>query len=169
MKLLHDLIKQSIESTASSENMTHAVDITPPSDKVAGHEAVALGDRPLERTAIVLEAIAKAEKFIYIPTFVLTRVVAKALVARKNELAAQGKDLYIRCVIDSGLYPDGGTPNETGYLELENAGIPVRWAALVRPDRTHSRKIHAKCIITDKMALVGSTNLSSKALKDNWS
>ena len=37
-----------------------------------------------------------------------------------------------------------------------------------RTNDQHPRKIHAKEIITDKMAMAGSTNLSNKGMRDNW-
>jgi len=139
-----------------------------PEGKVAGSDSVALGDKPTERIAVMLEAISTAEDHIYIPSFVMTRVVARAIAARYQELKAKGKELDVRVVLDPGIYGDGGTPNEAGYMALEDAGIPVRWAMLTRTDETHDRKIHAKAIITEKMAVLGSTNMSSRGLMENW-
>lgn len=167
-RLLARQLKEIIEKMTSDENVTRAKSISDPSDAVRGKDVVGIGDGPDERTAIMLEAIASAEKFMYIPSFVMTRVVARAVAARYQELKAQGKTLDVRVVLDPGIYPDGGTPNEAGYLSLEDAGIPVRWALLTRTDPHHDRKVHAKAVITEKMAFLGSTNMSTKGLKSNW-
>jgi len=98
---------------------------------------------------------------------VVTKDVAETLVAKKQEMAAAGKDIDIKVVLDPGKYPHGGTPNEAAYKILEDNKIPVRWALL---DRTgeHDRKVHSKMIVTDKAILSGSTNFSGKGMRDNW-
>ncbi|MCB1234123.1 MAG: alanine racemase [Verrucomicrobiae bacterium] len=134
-----------------------------------GRDIVVLGPAlPAEREALVLHAISEAEEFVYIPTFVITRAVARALAARKAELKAKGKSLDIKVIADAGIYSYGGTPNTHGVLALEDAGIDVHWSLLPRSTADHDRKIHAKQIITDKMEFFGSTNLSNKGLTDNW-
>ena len=60
----------------------------------------------------MLTAIQEAEEFIYMPAFVITRSVASMLVARRDELKAEGSDSDIRVIADPGI-PDGGTPNDT--------------------------------------------------------
>lgn len=167
-RLLARQVKEIVERVQSEENVERALDISLPEGKAVGKSSLAIGNQPTERIAVLLNTIASAEEFIYVPSFVMTRVVARAIVARYDELKAQGKTLDIRCVLDPGIYPDGGTPNEAGYLALEDAGIPVKWALLARTDPTHDRKIHAKALITEKMAVLGSTNMSSRGLMDNW-
>lgn len=167
-RLLARQLKEVVERVQSEDNVERAGDITLPEGKQAGKSSLAIGNAPTERMAVMLSTIATAEEFIYVPSFVMTRVVARAIVARYEELKAQGKTLDVRAVLDPGIYPDGGTPNEAGYLALEDAGIPVRWALLARTDPTHDRKVHAKALITEKMAVLGSTNMSSRGLMDNW-
>ncbi|MEW6281203.1 MAG: phospholipase D-like domain-containing protein [Candidatus Eremiobacterota bacterium] len=167
-RLLSRQLKEIVERLNDDANHARAMDVELPDGKPVGAAALAVGNEPTERMAILLHAIATAEKHIYVPSFVMTRVVARAIAARYEELKAQGKTLDVKVVLDSGIYPDGGTPNEAGYLALEDAGIPVRWALLERTDPAHDRKIHAKALITEKMAVLGSTNMSSRGLMDNW-
>lgn len=167
-QLFADMVQKVMAEIHSAENLEALEDITLPEGKVAGNVTMALGDDPVEREALLLDTIAKEDKFIYIPTFVITKPVARALVARRDELKAQGKELDIKVIADPGIYGYGGTPNEAGVLELEDANIPVRWALLPRPERSHDRKVHAKQVLTSKAEFVGSTNLSHKGLKDNW-
>ncbi|MGE0496160.1 MAG: phospholipase D-like domain-containing protein [Vulcanimicrobiota bacterium] len=154
--------------TNSEANNKKLDDISLPEGKVAGKTAVGIGDLPAEREALVLHAISEAEEFVYIPTFVITRAVARALAARQAELKAKGKTLDVKVIADAGIYSYGGTPNTHGVLALEDAGIDVRWSLLPRSTADHDRKIHAKQLITDKMEFFGSTNLSNKGLTDNW-
>lgn len=167
-RLLAGQVREVVRDLATKGNVARASDISAPSGRARGSDQITVGDSSNERVAIVLQAISTAEKFVYVPSFVMTRVVARALVARYEELKAEGKDLDVRVVLDPGIYPDGGTPNAEGYLALEDAGIPVRWARLARTTPEHDRKIHAKAIITEKSAMLGSTNLSTKGLKSNW-
>jgi phosphatidylserine/phosphatidylglycerophosphate/cardiolipin synthase-like enzyme len=167
-KLLLSLVERTLKATWEKDNLARLQKLSLPQGEAKGEVTVAVASRPAEREAVILEAIASAEKFIYVPTFVITKAVARALVARRDEVAAQGKHIDVRVVADSGLYGHGGTPNEDGYLVLEDAGIPVQWALLTRVQGDHDRKIHAKQILTDKMELVGSTNLSNKGIRENW-
>ena len=167
-KMLHELMTRAFDKTSSAANVKKLKQMELPVGKATGEVTVAVGSSSEEREALILQAIATAEKFCYVPTFVITKAMARALVARRDELAAQGKTLDIRVVADAGVYGYGGTPNEEGYLALEEAGIPVRWSLLTRAMMNHDRKIHAKQVLTDKMELVGSTNLSNKGVRDNW-
>ena len=167
-RMLSKQVRDVVARLNDDENVARANDISMPSAAVRGGDSLTLGDSPNERVAILLQAISTAEKFIYVPSFVMTRVVARAICARYEELKAQGKQLDVRVVLDPGIYPDGGTPNEEGYLALEDAGIPVRWAKLARTDPVHDRKVHAKAVITEKSAFLGSTNMSTKGLRSNW-
>ncbi len=167
-KMLHKLMNEAFEKTGAPTNIERLKDMTLPEGKVEGGVKVAVGSSSEEREALILQAIATAEKFCYVPTFVITKALARALVARRDELAAQGKTLDVRVVADAGMYQFGGTPNEEGFLALEDAGIQVRWSLLTRAQADHDRKIHAKQVLTDKMELVGSTNLSNKGVRDNW-
>lgn len=167
-QLLARLFRRIFKTTEAEENIQRLQGSRPASAAPAGNVTAALGTTSEQREALILEAISSAEKFAYVPTFVVTKAVARSLAARRDELKAQGKDLDVRVVADSGVYQFGGTPNEEGYIALEDAGIPVRWALLTRVQADHDRKIHAKQILTDKMELVGSTNLSNKGIRDNW-
>lgn len=162
-----ELVERTLEATRTPKNLKRLADIGLPEGKVAGTSAVALADYPEERQALMLTAIQEAEEFVYMPAFVITRSVASMLVARRDELKAEGKELDIRVIADPGVYPDGGTPNEYGVKFLENAGIPVRWALLPRTDE-HDRKVHAKAMLTENGEFFGSTNFSNKGLTDNW-
>ncbi|MCA9797356.1 MAG: hypothetical protein KC910_36345, partial [Candidatus Eremiobacteraeota bacterium] len=161
------IIKQAIEMTQKPENIEKAQDISLPSGEKVGTTRVDLADLPTERETMMLDAIAKADKFIYLPGFVVTRAVAAAIVARKQELEAQGKQLDVKIIADPGVYPGGDTPNSWGVKFLEDHGITARWAMLTRSG-WHDRKIHAKQLITDKGEMTGSTNFSNKGMKDNW-
>ncbi|MBQ7569280.1 hypothetical protein IJT17_10835 [bacterium] len=161
------LAQRTVDTINSKENMSKVNDIDLPEGKAVGTTAVALADLPTEREAVMLQAIQEAEEFIYIPAFVMTKSIASMIVAKRDEMAAQGKDIDIRVVADPGMYPDGGTPNEGGVSFLEDHGIDVRWAMLPRSG-SHDRKIHAKEVLTDKGEFFGSTNFSKKGLRDNW-
>lgn len=161
------LAQRAVDTVNSKENMARVNDIDLPEGNPAGTTAVALADIPVEREAVMLQAIQEAEEFIYIPAFVMTKAIASMIVAKRDEMAAQGKDIDIRVVADPGMYPDGGTPNQGGVTFLEDHGIDVRWAMLPRSGG-HDRKIHAKEVLTDKGEFFGSTNFSKKGLRDNW-
>lgn len=167
-KTMAGSVKQAVKLTLKPANKERLEHVTLPSGEPAGSVRVGVGDQSSEREALLLHAIASAEKFVYIPTFVITKAIAASLAARRDELAKEGKELDIRVVADPGIYPHGGTPNEFGVLELEDQGIPVRWALLPRTNKDHDRKIHAKQVVTDKNEFFGSTNLSKKGMRDNW-
>lgn len=167
-QMLSKLFRLIFKNTEDPKNIEKLLVSRPASGEPVGNVTAALGTTSEQREALILEAISSAEKFIYVPTFVLTKAIARALVARRDELKSQGKDLDVKVVVDAGVYGYGGTPNEDGYVTLEDAGIPVRWSLLTRVYADHDRKIHAKQILTDKMELVGSTNLSNKGIRDNW-
>ena len=167
-QLIADLATKVTEATLDPVNLERLADVELPEGKVSGKTVVGVGDLPVEREALLLHAISTAEEFIYIPTFVITKPVARALAARSEELKAEGKKLDVRVVADTNIYPFGGTPNEYGVFPLEDAGIKVRWSLIPRSVKEHDRKIHAKQVITDKMEFVGSTNLSTAGLNKNW-
>jgi phosphatidylserine/phosphatidylglycerophosphate/cardiolipin synthase-like enzyme len=162
-----ELADRALGATRTPTNLARCKDIGLPDGRPVGATRVSIADQPVERQAIMLSAIQNADKFIYIPAFVMTRSVAAMLVAKRDEMKAQGKDIDIRVIADPGIYPDGGTPNQAGVEFLENAAIPVRWAMLPRSG-DHDRKIHAKEILTDKGEFYGSTNFSNKGLRENW-
>lgn len=166
-KLLTGVIQKAIDATRQPENLEKLEDIQPPAGEAVGKTRVDIADLPLEREIMMLQAINEAEKFVYLPGFVLTRAVASAIVARRDALAAQGKELDIKIVADSGIYPQGNTPNSYGVTFLEDNGITPRWSKLTRTDH-HDRKIHAKQLITDKGEMTGSTNFSKKGMRENW-
>lgn len=167
-ELLLNGLSQAFSRMNDPVNLERLAAIDLPQGKAVGETVVAVGDLPVEREALMLYAISQAEEFVYIPTFVITRPVARALAARKAELQEQGKDLDVRVLADPGVYGYGGSPNEHGILALEDAGVEARWALLPRSNDYHDRKIHAKQILTDKMEFFGSTNLSAKGMQDNW-
>lgn len=162
------ILERAVEAASSPSNLEKLSQVDLPEGEAVGETRVGVADHPAEREALLLHAISQAEEFIFIPTFVITRAVAAALAARRDEVAADGGELDIRVLADPGIYPYGGTPNEHGVFELEDQGIPVRWALLPRSTRDHDRKIHAKQVITDKNEFFGSTNLSKKGMRDNW-
>lgn len=165
--LLQAQIDRAIKLTNAPKNLKKLDDMQAPDGKVKGTVRVDVADQPSEREALVLNAISDAEKFVYLPAFVLTRSVAAALVARRDQVAAEGGNLDVRVLVDASIYPHGGTPNSYGVKFLEDHGIQPRWSKLERSG-AHDRKIHAKHMITDKGEVTGSTNFSTKGLRDNW-
>ena len=163
---LNDLIKLVHKEVHSPENQKRLDDITPPSDAAKGTSVVSLADTPTEREQLLLQSINEADKFIYVPAFVITRPGAAALAAKAKDMETAGKKIDIKVLADPGIYPDGGTPNSWGVKFLEDNNIPVRWAALPRTGQ-HDRKVHAKELLTDKTDFVGSTNFSNKGLREN--
>jgi phosphatidylserine/phosphatidylglycerophosphate/cardiolipin synthase-like enzyme len=161
-----ELSGRAMDVARTPENLKRLEDISLPSGDPKGNTVVSLADMPSERETELLMAIQQAEKFIYVPAFVMTKPIAAALVAKNNEMKAQGKEFDVRVLADPGIYPDGGTPNEDGVKLLESGGIPVRWALLPRCGH-HDRKIHAKELLTDKCEFFGSTNFSKKGLREN--
>ena len=166
-KMMRALIEKAIDVTTSKENMERLTQIELPSGEKIGKTRVDLADYPVERETVALQAIAEADKFIFLPGFVITRAVAAAIIARRDQMKADGKELDVRVIADSGIYPHGGTPNSMGVKHLEDAGIQPRWSKLERSN-WHDRKIHAKQLITDKGEITGSTNFSNKGFLDNW-
>ncbi|MBT9587198.1 hypothetical protein IV102_27895 [bacterium] len=162
-----ELSRKAMDVARAPENLKRLDDIELPKGDPQGNTVVSLADVPTERETELLMAIQGAEKFIYVPAFVMTKPIAAALVAKNNEMKAQGKEFDVRVMADPGIYPDGGTPNEDGVKMLESGGISVRWALLPRCGH-HDRKIHAKELLTDKCEFFGSTNFSKKGLRENW-
>lgn len=162
-----EVINRAVASTQTEKNKKALADIDLPSDKAVGKTRVDIADRPEEREVLALRAIQEAEEFIYLPGFVVTRSVAAALVAKKKDMEAQGKSIDIKVMADSGIYPDGGTPNSWGMNFLEDNGIDTRWSKLTRSG-WHDIKIHAKQMLTDKGEIAGSTNFTNKGFQDNW-
>lgn len=162
-----ELIDKAMDATRTPKNLKALDDITAPKGSSQGNTVVGIADLPTERETEMLMAIQNAEKFVYVPAFVMTRPVAAALVAKNNEMKAQGKPFDVRVIADPGIYPDGGTPSEAGIRTLEDGGIRARWALLPRCG-WHDRKVHAKELLTDKCEFFGSTNFSNKGLHENW-
>ncbi len=161
------LFRDTLEKVKDPLNQQRIQDVTAPADRPVGKAVVAIADVPAEREAAMLFAISQADKFVYMPEFVITRAVAAALAARVDELKAQGKSLDVKVIADPGVYPRGDTPNSWGVKFLEDKGLPVRWAMLPRTC-WHDRKIHAKQILTDKCEMFGSTNFSTQGMRHNW-
>lgn len=166
-KALIGLMESTVKATQSEKNIKALGDISLPSGRKVGKTKVDIADLPTEREVLTINAIHEAEEFIYVPGFVVTRAVAGAIVAKQAAAVEAGKPLDIRVVADSGVYPDGGTPNTWGVDFLEDNNIPVRWSKLTRTG-SHDRKIHAKQLLTDKGEIAGSTNFSKKGMRDNW-
>ena len=161
------LMEKAVSATQTEKNKKALGDITLPSGEKVGKTRVDIADLPTEREVLTINAVNEAEEFIYVPGFVVTRAVAGAIVAKQREAIANGKPLDIRIIADSGVYPDGGTPNSWGVNFLEDNNIPVRWSKLTRTG-WHDRKIHAKQLLTDKGEIAGSTNFSKKGMRENW-
>ncbi len=153
-----------VSKAQDADNVKRARQVSDASGEVKGNSSLALGDLPADREAIVLHAIKTAEKFLYMPNFVMTRAVAQAVAQR----VAEKPDLDVRVIADAGVYPDGHTPNDQGMRALEDLGVQTRWSMLMAPVPGQDRKLHQKAIITEKMALIGSTNMSRKGLVENW-
>lgn len=166
-KLLRKLIEKTISVANTPANVERLNEISLPSSQKVGQTRVDVADQPVEREALTLHAISQAEKFLYLPAFVITKAIAAAIVARHDQLQAEGKQLDVRVIADSGLYPHGSTPNSIGVKHLEDNGIQPRWSRLERTG-WHDRKIHAKQLITDKGEIVGSTNFSNQGMRENW-
>lgn len=166
-KLLKGLMEDAVAATHTPKNLAALEDVGLPEGKAVGKTVVDIADQPAERETLVLNAIAQAKEFIYMPGFVVTRAVAAAIVAKQEQAIQEGKPLDIKIIADSGIYPFGGTPNSFGVDYLEDHGIPVRWAQLERTG-SHDRKVHAKQILTDQGEVAGSTNFSAKGMQENW-
>ncbi len=166
--LLADGVEAAVNRMNSSANQETLQAIRPPSAQEVGNETMAVGDTAVERQAMVLHAIDSAEKYIKVSAFVLNEDLARLLVEKKEAMEAQGKPFEVQVVMDPGVYPYGGSPNEAAHRLLEDRGVEVRWAALDRSTPDHDRKVHAKLLLTDQMMVTGSTNFSHKGLRDNW-
>lgn len=166
--LLADGLEGAVGRINGERNQAALQRIPPPDTARAGDETVAVGDSSVERQAMLLHAIDSAERHIKVSAFVLNEDIARLLAEKKERMEAQGRPFDVQVVMDPGIYPHGGSPNEPAYKLLEDRGVPVRWAALDRTSEHHDRKVHAKLILTDKMMVAGSTNFSHKGLRDNW-
>ena len=166
--LLADGMEAAVNRMNSAANQETLQAIRLPSAQKVGNETMAIGDTSVERQAMVLHAIDSAEKYIKVSAFVLNEDLARLLVEKKEAMEAQGKPFEVQVVMDPGVYPYGGSPNEAAYHLLEDRGVEVRWAALDRSSPDHDRKVHAKLLLTDQMMVAGSTNFSHKGLRDNW-
>ena len=165
--LLKGLMDRAVAATQTPKNLAALGDVELPKGKAVGKTIVDIADQPAERETLTLNAIDQAKEFIYMPGFVVTRAVAAAIVAKQEQAILEGKPLDIKVVADSGIYPFGGTPNSFGVDYLEDNGIAVRWAQLMRTG-SHDRKVHAKQILTDQGEIAGSTNFSAKGMRENW-
>lgn len=168
--LLADQLAERTERTRDKTNVASLRDISTPSPDApkTADDTLAIADNKVERQAAVLQAIDGAERFVKVSAFVVTRDVSAALIAKRDQMAAQGKPFDVQVVLDPGLYGFGGTPNTAAYKMLEDNGIEVRWNLLDRTDPGHDRKNHSKVLITDQALIAGSTNFSKKGLRDNW-
>ncbi len=170
-ELLLSVMEDTNKQITSSANTRHFDDITPPEGKVSGKgkagDVMSLGSTPEERQAMLLETINSAQKYIKVSSFVMNKDIANLLAEKKKAMEAQGKPFEVEVLMDPGLYGYGGTPNEEGFKALEDAGIKVKWNLLERTG-DHDRKNHSKTIVTDDLIFTGSTNFSSKGLRDNW-
>jgi len=164
---LMGLMERAVAATQTEKNLKALGDISLPSGEKAGKTKIDIADLPTEREVLTINAIDEAEEFVYLPGFVVTRAVAGAIVAKQKQAIEAGKPLDIRVIADSGVYPQGGTPNSWGVNFLEDHDIPVRWSKLTRTNE-HDRKIHAKQLLTDKGEIAGSTNFSKKGMRENW-
>lgn len=171
-KLLMKLMNGAFSESCSADNVKNLKNAEPPEGKlpkgVKGTMKAAVASESVDRQAILLDTIDSAEKFIKISSFVMTEGIADVLIAKKKDMEAAGKPFDIEVVMDPGVYGYGGTPNEEGYKALEDAGIKVKWNLLERSSNDHDRKNHSKMMVTDKAVMTGSTNFSSKGLRDNW-
>lgn len=166
--MLADGLTSAVDRMNSKSNQDRLQDISSPSAAVAGSETTAVGNTSVERQAMLLHAIDTAEEHINVSAFVLNEDIARVLVEKKESMEAQGKPFDVKVVLDPGVYGYGGSPNESAYKYLEDAGVDVHWAALDRSSADHDRKVHAKLMLTDKMMVAGSTNFSQKGLRNNW-
>lgn len=170
-ELLSKVMDETHAKISSKENVKKYSNITPPEGKRASgtssKDKVAFGDTPAEREAMLLETINSADRYIKVSSFVMNKGVADLLIQKKKDMDAAGKPFEVQVIMDPGLYGYGGTPNEEGFKELEDAGIDVKWNLLERTGE-HDRKNHSKMIVTDNAIFTGSTNFSSKGLRDNW-
>ena len=166
-QMVLDLQKKVNDRINAPENKAKFDTYQAPSDAAAGKTTVVLADIGTERQATCLETIQGAQKFIDAPTFVITRPIAAAISEKAKEMKEAGLPFDVRLTADSGVYPDGSTPNKTGVMLLEDAGLRPRWTLLPRSG-SHDRKIHAKDILTDQAEWFGSTNLSGKGMRENW-
>ncbi len=166
--LLADGVEAAVNRMNSRSNQETMQAIRPPDARAVGNETLAVGDTSVERQAMLLHAIDSAEKYIKVSAFVLNEDLARLLVEKKEAMEAQGKPFEVQVVMDPGIYPYGGSPNEAAHRLLEDRGVEVRWAALDRSTPDHDRKVHAKMLLTDQMMVAGSTNFSHKGLRDNW-
>ena len=169
-RLMMKVIKGVFDTNNSAKNIENLQNSVPPEGLASkkSSEVIAVAGTGDERQGVLLNAINSAEKFIKVSCFVMTKDIADVLVEKKNEMERQGKHIDIEVIMDPGIYAYGGTPNEEGYKTLEDAGIKVKWNLLERSTNQHDRKNHSKMMVTDKMLLTGSTNFSSKGLRDNW-
>ena len=166
--LLADGLGAAVERMNGSRNQEGLQAIQAPRGEKVGTETLAIGDSSVERQALVLHAIDSAERSIKVSAFVLNEDLARLLVEKRDRMQAQGRPFDVQVVLDPGVYPFGGSPNEKAHRFLEDHGVEVRWAALDRSDPHHDRKVHAKLLVTDQMMVAGSTNFSHKGLRDNW-
>jgi len=167
-EFLADGLEKAVAGLNTDRNLKSLSSISTPGVATAGTDTLAIGDNQVERQGLILHAVDSAEKFVKVSAFVLNEDLAKVLVDKKQQMDAQGKDFEVQVVMDPGMYNFGGSPNEKAYKTLEDAGIPVKWSLLDRTDPHHDRKNHSKLLITDTMLLSGSTNFSTKGLRDNW-
>lgn len=158
------MLGEGVHKASDPENVKRAQVVSDASGETRGTSAVAIGDTPADREAILLHAIKTAEEFLYLPNFVMSRPVARAVAER----VAEKPNLDVRVICDAGVYPDGHTPNDQGMRAMEDLGARTRWSMLMAPMPGQDRKLHQKAVITEKMAMMGSTNLNRKGLSESW-
>lgn len=162
---LYKKLEESFKKINSEENLQYLKDITPPEGKESGNHTVTVGTTHEELQSIILYGINSAEEFLYIPGFCMSKDIVKLIINKKKSMKSKGKNFDVRVILE----PDEIPPNNIeSYLLLENAGIPVRWALLDGTGLTHNRKLHSKMMVSDKIILTGSTNLTHKGLRESW-
>lgn len=123
--------------------------------------------RNFNREAI-LEAINGARQSCYVMMFQLTH--PEVIEALK---AAHQRGVDVRVILDPGIHDDlipfirkapRGFPNYPAAMELEKAGVRVRWYKL-KPDQD---QMHGKVAVMDQeICFVGSTNWTTNGLANN--
>lgn len=121
---------------------------------ISGHSKISVFFSPQDKgiSDYIVPIVKKAEKYIYIPTFILTH---KDL---SNELInAHKRGVNVKIIIDATS--TGVTHSK--FKELRMAGIPVKV-------ENYAGKMHAKSIIIDdKYMVIGSANFSSSGENKN--
>ena len=157
-------LEKSFEKVNSQENLNFLKGAKGPEGSPAGSHKVFAAQSHEELQAMMVYAINSAEEFLYIPAFFMSKSMAELIGKKKKKMEKEGKKFDLKVILEPALHPG---INVDSYMVLEDYGVPVKWALLNGTGTGHNKRLHSKMIVSDKVMVAGSTNLTKSGLLHN--